>query len=132
MAVSMEWMETTTTDQLSTATTPSTTESLVETSKMKLGYFGNEFPHDDLNHLFRRLYDHSKDRRHPSLARFIHEASLAVRDEVRLLPATLRALIPPFETIFNLADYVELRSGPLGGSVDGMLLCAVQLATFIG
>ncbi|KAK3680667.1 polyketide synthase [Podospora appendiculata] len=99
---------------------------------MKLGYFGNEFPHDDLTGLFRRLYAHSKDRRHPSLANFIQEATLAVREEVRLLPATLRALVPPFETIFNLADHAELRSGPLGGSVDGMLLCAVQLATFIG
>jgi monodictyphenone polyketide synthase len=99
---------------------------------MKIGYFGNEFPHDDLKDLFRRLWNHSKDRQHRLLAAFIHEATLAVREEVRLLPSALRALVPPFETIFNLADHPELRSGSLGGAVDGLLLCAVQLAAFIG
>ena len=99
---------------------------------MKIIYFGNEFPHDDLKDLLRRLYSHSKDRQHPTLARFIHEATLAVREEVRLLSAPLKVLVPPFETIFNLADYADLRKGPLGESVNGMLLCAVQLATFIG
>jgi Starter unit:ACP transacylase in aflatoxin biosynthesis len=129
MVVDMEWVGSRNAEQ---ASTPSTTGSLVEPDKMKLGYFSNEFPHDDLKDLFRRLYSHSKDRRHAGLARFIHEATLAVRDEVRLLPATLNTLVPPFETIFDLADHAELRSGPLGGSVEGMLLCALQLATFIG
>jgi len=99
---------------------------------MKLGYFSNEFPHDDLKDLFRRLHVHSKDTRYTTLARFIHEATLAIRDEVRLLPATLRALVPSFETIFNFADHAALRNGPLGGAVDGVLLCVVQLATLIG
>ena len=107
-------------------------EFLVEHGKMKLGYFSNEFPHDDLQGLFRRLYGHSKDRGHPLLARFIQESTLAVRDEVRLLPAPLAALFPSFETVFNLADHAELRSGRLGGSVDGLLICVVQLAAFIG
>ncbi|KAK3382227.1 putative polyketide synthase [Lasiosphaeria ovina] len=110
----------------------STAESLVETGKLKLGYFSNEFPHDDLKDLFRRLFAHSKDSRHTLLASFVREATLAVREEVRLLPATLRALVPPFESVFSLADHAELRSGPLGGSIDGLLLCAVQLAAFIG
>ncbi len=99
---------------------------------MKLVYFSNEFPHDDLQDLLRRLHNHSKDRQHSILARFIHEATLATRDEVRQLPTGLRALIPPFETVLNLADHSELRKGPLSGAVDGILLCVVELATFIG
>ncbi|KAG2027535.1 hypothetical protein GB937_001281 [Aspergillus fischeri] len=128
----MDWTETPNTEPSLVTATPSTTESLVDPAKMKVGYFGNEFPHDDLHDLSRRLYNWSKDRQHTLLATFINEATAAVRQEVRLLPATLRALIPPFETIFSLVSHADLRHGPLGGCIDGMLLCAVQLATFIG
>ncbi|MCJ1247985.1 Atrochrysone carboxylic acid synthase Agnpks1 [Trapelia coarctata] len=107
-------------------------DSLGESCKMKLIYFSNEFPHDDLQGLLRRLHNHSKDRRHPILARFIDEATLAIRDEVRRLPTELKELIPPFETILNFADQSELRKGPLCGSVDGILLCLVELGTYIG
>lgn len=119
---------------LSSATPSSaaTSASLVEPKVFKLGYFSNEFPHDDLKGLFRHLYAHSKDKRFPTLARFIHEATVAVRDEVRQLPAPLRALVPHFEIVFDLADDTRLRSGPLGGSIDGLLLCTLQLATLIG
>ncbi|ESZ98980.1 putative polyketide synthase [Sclerotinia borealis F-4128] len=99
---------------------------------MKVGYFSNEFPHDDLRDLVRRLRVHSKDLRHTTLARFINEATLAVREEVRLLPTFLRTLVKPFETVFNFADQTALRDGPLGGAIDGVLLCAVQIATLIG
>ena len=99
---------------------------------MRLGYFSNEFPHDDLKDLLRHLHVHGKDIRYSTLARFIHQATLAIQEEVRLLPATLRILVPSFETVFNLADHSALRNGPLGGAVDGMLLCAVQLAALIG
>lgn len=99
---------------------------------MKLIYFGNEFPHDDLRDLLRRLHSHSKDRQHVILARFLDDATLAIRDEVRQLPAHLRALVPTFESILNFADHPDLRKGPLAGSVEGLLLCVVQLATFIG
>ncbi|KAF7587027.1 hypothetical protein BBP40_007849 [Aspergillus hancockii] len=99
---------------------------------MRLFYFSNEFPHDALHDLLRRLYNHSKDRNHSILARFIDEATVALRDEVRQLPVALKALIPPFETVLNLADHAELRKGPLSGSVDGVLLCLVELGTLIG
>ena len=99
---------------------------------MRLAYFSNEFPRDDLKDLFRHLHVHSKDTRYPTLARFINEATLAIHEEVRLLPVTLKTLVPPFETIFNLADHSALRNGPLGGAVEGMLLCVVQLAAIIG
>ena len=100
--------------------------------KMRLVYFSNEFPHDDLQDLLRRLHRHSKDRRHTILASFIREATLAIRDEVRSLPAPLKELLPSFETILNFVDYPELRKGPLSGAIDGILLCVVELATVIG
>ena len=99
--------------------------------RMKVVYFSNEFPHDDLQDLFRRLHNRSKDRRHAILARFISEATLAIRDEVRQLPTALKALIPPFETVLSFADHPDLRKGPLCGAVEGILLCIVELATLI-
>ncbi|KAI9819844.1 MAG: Type I Iterative PKS [Pycnora praestabilis] len=114
--------------------TPASDSSLevMEGNKMKFVHFSNEFPHEDLRDLFRRLHAHSKDRRHPFLALFLDEATIALREEVRQLPRTLKALMPPFESILNIADHPELRIGRLGGSIEGLLLCAVELATFIG
>ncbi|RYP41569.1 hypothetical protein DL767_000911 [Monosporascus sp. MG133] len=100
-------------------------------TKMKLIYFSNEFPRDDLQQLFRRLLQLSKGRSHPTLARFLEEATLAVREEVRQLSPELQATIPPFETILNFADFTDLRKGPLCGSIDGILLSVVELGTLI-
>jgi hypothetical protein len=111
--------------------TPSS-DSEVGTHDIKLAYFGNEFPHDDLPYLTRQLHIHSKDGRRHNLARFISAATLVLREEIRELPASLKILLPPFATILDLADYPELRSGPLSGSIDGVLLCVVELAIFIG
>ena len=99
---------------------------------MKLLYFSNEFPNDDLRELFRRLHNHSKDRKHAILSRFIDEAGVAIREEIRLLPHSQKTLIPPFETILSFADFAELRKGPLCGSVEGLLLCTLELSTLIG
>ncbi|KAJ0107608.1 hypothetical protein J7T55_007799 [Diaporthe amygdali] len=129
----MEWAESRTTAQGSSSGSPSTTdESFVEPGKMKLAYFGNEFPADSLGELTRRLQDYSRDRRHYILAKFIHEATLVVREEVASLPGELRLLVPPFTTVFSLAENTPLREGPLGAAVNGMLLCVLQLAAFIG
>lgn len=111
--------------------TPSS-DSQPESCKMKLIYFSNEFPNDDLHELLCRVHIHSKDRRHTILARFIDEATFAIREELRWLPNALKALVPPFRTILNFVDYPELRNGPLSGSIDGVLLCVVELATLIG
>lgn len=99
---------------------------------MELIYFSNEFPRDNLQNLFRRLHNHSKDKHHHILARFISEATGAVKDEVRQLPPELKQLIPPFETILSWAENVELREGLICGAVDGVLLVVVQLAAYIG
>ena len=99
---------------------------------MKLVYFSNEFPRDDLQDLFRRLHNHSKDKHHPNLAHFLNEATWAVKDEVRRLPNELKQLIPPFETILSWVENTELREGRICGAVDGVLLIVAQLATYIG
>ncbi|MCJ1400472.1 Atrochrysone carboxylic acid synthase Agnpks1 [Xylographa trunciseda] len=101
-------------------------------AKLKLIYFSNEFPHDDLQSLLHELHKHSRDRRHPVLARFLEEATLVIREEIRQLPIALRALIPPFETILNFSGFTDLRKGQLCGAIDGILLCTVELATIIG
>lgn len=65
--------------------TPSTL-SQVDISKMRLIYFNNEFPFDSLQELFRGLHNLSKQRRYGLLARFLDEATVVVREEVRILP----------------------------------------------
>ncbi|KAL9079974.1 MAG: hypothetical protein Q9157_001171 [Trypethelium eluteriae] len=113
--------------------TPTTSsDSDGESRKMELLFFSNEFPRDDLQDLFRRLHSHSKDKHHLILARFINEATWAIKDEVRRLPTELKRLIPPFETILSWAEDTGLREGLICGAVDGVLLVMVQLATYIG
>ncbi len=56
---------------------------------------------------------------------------LAVREEIRSLPTELKSLVPTFQNVFEFADYPELRRGPLPGSIDGVLLSAMELAAFI-
>ncbi|KUI69031.1 Conidial yellow pigment biosynthesis polyketide synthase [Cytospora mali] len=117
---------------LLTPSSPSTTASDMSVGKMKVVHFSNEFPYDDQQTLFREFLRHSKERSHPLLAQFLDEATRAVREEIRLLPSALKALIPPFESVLNFVDFSELRKGPLSGSIDGVLLCIVELGTFIG
>ncbi|KAI4215145.1 MAG: hypothetical protein LQ351_002460 [Letrouitia transgressa] len=111
--------------------TPSTNSS-IDGSKMKFVHFHNEFPNDDLKDLYRRLLNHSKDKKHLILAAFLDEATSTIREEVRKLPRALKDLVPPFESILNFVDHADLRKGPLGGSVEGLLLCVLEIATFIG
>lgn len=112
--------------------TPTTTASDISLDKMRVVHFSNEFPYDDQETLFRDLHRHSKDRTHPLLAQFLDEATRAVREEARLIPSTLKALIPPFETALDLINHEELRKGPLSGSIDGVLLCIVEIGALIG
>lgn len=111
-------------------TPPSEAQELAH--KLNLVYFGNEFPSDDLSYLLRRLHSHSKHHDHPILARFLHEATLALHQEISQLRAELAHLVPVFESITSLAGESELRKGPLCGSIDFVLLCVLQLATYIG
>lgn len=76
-------------------------EGDIDPVKLRLIYFSNEFPYDDLNTLFRGFFQQSKDRSHLVLAHFLDEATLALRGEVEGLPAELKKLIPPFESILH-------------------------------
>lgn len=82
--------------------------------------------------LFRNLQIQNLDREHNSLAVFLHEATLALKDEIRQLPIDLRQQIPPFESVFAWAEDKQLREGPLCGAIDGVLLIMAQLASYIG
>lgn len=106
-------------------------EGQVLADKLNLIYFSNEFPSDDLSYLLRRLHNHSKHRKHPILGRFLNEATRALREEVSQLRAELAHLVPTFESVTTLAGESELRKGPLCGSIDGVLLCVLQLGTYI-
>lgn len=100
--------------------------------KLNLVYFSNEFPSDDLSSLFTRLRESSKRHDHPVLGRFLDAATQALRQETGRLHTELSHLVPAFESVTSLAGELELRKGPLCGSIDGILLCVLQLATYIG
>jgi monodictyphenone polyketide synthase len=109
-----------------------TLTSSEDLEKMELLYFSNEFPKDDLQSLFRRLHNHSKDKSHPSIAQFLQQATFAIKDEIRRLPTELRQSIPPFESLLSWAEDTELREGIICGAIDGVLLVVAQMATIIG
>lgn len=117
---------------LFTPSSPSTTSSDMSVGKMQIVHFHNEFPYDDLATMYREMLAHSKDRGHPVLARFLDEATQAIREEMRLLPVALRAIVPPFESILDFVDFKDLLKGPLAASVEAILLIVVELGIFIG
>ncbi|EED13801.1 polyketide synthase, putative [Talaromyces stipitatus ATCC 10500] len=105
--------------------TPTTTsDSDLDSRKMKLVYFSNEFPRDDLQNF--------NDKHHSHLAQFICEATWAIKEEARNLPTELKKLIPPFKTLVSWSENTEIREGLICGAVDGVLLVVVQIATYIG
>ncbi|KAI1380222.1 putative polyketide synthase [Hypoxylon crocopeplum] len=108
--------------------TPSGSSTLY---KKKLVFFSNEFPNDDLKDLFQRLHRHSKDRRFRSLAIFIEECTVTLKEEASKLPRQLQDLIPTFETVLSLADG-DYRKGPLGAAMESVFLCVLQLGMIIG
>ncbi|OBT74264.1 Type I Iterative Polyketide synthase (PKS) [Pseudogymnoascus sp. 05NY08] len=115
------------------AHTPTTDSESDEWSrKMEVVYFSNDFPKDDLLDVFRRLHNHSKDKHFSVLTKFIHEATWAIKEEVRQLPSELKQLIPPFNTLLAWAENTQLREGLICCAVEGVLLVVAQLATYIG
>lgn len=95
-------------------------------------FFGNELPKGDVQDVFRKLHDHSKDASHPLLASFIAEATRTLREEVGQLPSETRQLIPPFDSVLAWADMTQLRESPLCGAVEGVLLVVAQIGAYIG
>ncbi|KAI0191845.1 hypothetical protein EV127DRAFT_460961 [Xylaria flabelliformis] len=100
-------------------------------SVVKALYFGNELPHERLSSLSRHLYLFSQRRAYPTLSHFLASATDVVRDEIRHLPASLQTLFPPFDLVLDLVDDDKLRSGPLGSSIDAVLIAVIQLSILI-
>lgn len=98
---------------------------------MEVAYFSNEFPKEDLQDVFRRLHIQSKGSDHHVLAKFINDATRAVKDEIEKLPSSTRQIIPPFTTLIAWAEDRELREGQLCGAIDGVLLILVQVSLYI-
>ncbi|RBR18739.1 uncharacterized protein FIESC28_05880 [Fusarium coffeatum] len=99
--------------------------------KPRVVAFSNEFPSDSPESLLRSLYRNSKLRNHHHLARFLDEATTAVRHEVVDLPPEMRKLVPSFDSVHTLATDKVLRRGVLGSSIDGVLLCVLQIGSSI-
>lgn len=94
-------------------------------------WFGNEFPSDDLKDLFRRLHQHSKDRRFRLLSVFLDESTAILKEEVANLPQQLQELVPHFDTACTLAE-VDFRQGALGAAMESALLTILELGMLIG
>jgi len=98
---------------------------------MNIVYFSNEFPKENLQDVFRQLHKESKSSNHYLLARFISEATRAVKKEIEQLPSSLKHIIPPFESLSAWSEQKELREGELCGAIDGVLLILLQISVYI-
>lgn len=99
---------------------------------MKLFFFSNKFPTDDLPDLFRRLRLCSQSSGHIVLRQLLEETTMVVREEIHRLPPELRSLIPPFRSILDLAENYNWHKGSLCGVFECVFLCLVQLGLFVG
>ncbi|KAE8417496.1 hypothetical protein BDV36DRAFT_309409 [Aspergillus pseudocaelatus] len=99
---------------------------------MRIFHFNNKFPPDDLSDLFRRLRLHSKCPNHVILARVLEEVTDVVREEITRLPAELRSLLPPFQSILDLAESFNWHQGPLSGTFECVFLVLVPVCLFVG
>lgn len=70
-------------------------------------------------------------KQHAALAAFLEKVNVALREEVTKQPRLVRAQIPQFSSILDLADrYYE--KGVRNAAVESVLLCVCQLADCIG
>ncbi|KAF7586173.1 hypothetical protein BBP40_009329 [Aspergillus hancockii] len=99
---------------------------------MKLFFFSNKFPPGDLPSLFRRLRLEAKTCHQVLLRQLLEESTTAIREEIRLLPAELRSLLPPFQSILDLGENYNWHRGPLAGTFECVFLCLVPLCLFVG
>lgn len=100
---------------------------------MRLAFFSGEHSHDDVQSVARHLLVHSKGDDHRHLHSFLHAATVAVRDEIRVLPHPLQGLVPSFEHVLDLVRHVaELQGGPLAEPIERVLLCVLKIGAIIG
>ncbi|RDW65922.1 uncharacterized protein DSM5745_09661 [Aspergillus mulundensis] len=94
---------------------------------MQVIFFSNKFPVENPCELFRRLRQQSKAPQHLVLRQLLDETTAAIRDEIRLLPADLRSLLPPFQSILDLAEGYDWQRCPLAGTFECVFLCLASL-----
>ncbi|KAL4949266.1 hypothetical protein BDW69DRAFT_188482 [Aspergillus filifer] len=99
---------------------------------MKVIFFSNKFPIEDPSDLFRSIRRKAQSAQHVILRQLLKEATAAIRDEIRLLPSELRAVVPPFNSILDLTDSYDWHRGPLSGSFECVFLCLASLCPFVG
>ncbi|KAL4959540.1 type I polyketide synthase [Aspergillus stella-maris] len=99
---------------------------------MKVIFFSNKFPIEDPSELFRSIRRKAQSAQHVILRQLLEEATTAVRDEIRLLPSELRAVVPPFNSILDLTDSWDWHRGPLSGTFECVFLCLASLCHFAG
>ncbi|KAL5337249.1 hypothetical protein BJX70DRAFT_250953 [Aspergillus crustosus] len=99
---------------------------------MKVFFFSNKFPVEDLLEIFRLLRQYSHQNQHVVLRRLLDEVTIVVREEIRLLPPELRSCLPPFQSILDLAEHYNWHRGPLSGTFECVFLCLVSLCLVVG
>jgi hypothetical protein len=102
----------------------------------KVLYFSGEIPQGDpegdQKTLFRKLKLLSKERDHVVLASLLECITLALKDECSRLDHLHRDIVPPFESVLDLTDYVlRLRKTPLGAAIERVLVLVFQLGSFV-
>ncbi|KAE8326987.1 hypothetical protein BDV39DRAFT_205400 [Aspergillus sergii] len=113
------------------ATTPSSFVML-DSKELQLYHFPNEYPTADLRGLVAHLRQCSKTASHVFLRLFLDDATITLREEFRLLPDDLKATLPPFGNILDLAELPNLSKLPFGSAIESIMLLVVQLGLFIG
>ncbi|PHH66065.1 hypothetical protein CDD81_590 [Ophiocordyceps australis] len=95
--------------------------------------FTNELPSGDVEDLLRRLHNHAKLPRFSHLARFLHQSTVVLKEQVQKLPRPLRDLVPPFHNVMTLASrWEELKESPLRGAWEGAFVCIYEMGMLIG
>jgi asperthecin polyketide synthase len=106
--------------------------AMADGTPARLVYFGNEFPNDDLSDIFRKLHQHSKDRRFRLLSAFLDEVILVLQQEFAKLPHHVRSQVPHFDNIVTLSEMGFLRELGLGAAMESAFLLTLQVGLFIG
>ena len=100
---------------------------------MQVAFFSGEHSHDDVQAVARHLITHSKTEEHRFLHAFLHEATVAVKDEIRALPHALQGLVPSFENVLELFRFAaDLRETSLAEPIERVLLCVLKFGAMIG
>jgi len=99
---------------------------------MDLILFSNELLGDDLAEVLGRLHFHSKDKKHAYLSEFLQHATIAFRDEVGKLSDVNKSQVPYLESIHELCNHDDLRTGNISGAIEGVILVVLQIGLLIG